>query len=272
LKTKENPNVQSNKESRPVNEPHEPNDAFASKRDVMKQVGDKNAAVDVSEDAFIRNEKNMNKPKWVLGPVKAPSNVRSVLRIDYQPDLCKDYFETGYCGYGDNCKFLHDRGDYKSGWQLEKEFEKEEEQRQRRAMGQEVDAEENYEIDSEEFPWACFICRGDFKEPVVTRCNHYFCQECALKHYQTDKKCAACGHQTDGFFGRADKLMRVLDQRAKAGKKKPAELMAEAGQAGAEVGAVVNAHSESAGRPAAKKPAGPASAEKGARRSGWAIP
>ena len=40
-----------------------------------------------------------------------------------QPDICKDYKETGFCGYGDNCKFLHDRGDYKSGWQLEKEWD-----------------------------------------------------------------------------------------------------------------------------------------------------
>jgi hypothetical protein len=26
---------------------------------------------------------------------------------------CKDYKETGRCGYGDSCKFMHDRGDYK---------------------------------------------------------------------------------------------------------------------------------------------------------------
>ena len=75
------------------------------------------------------------------GPIRAPSFVRSSARFDYQPDICKDYKETGFCGYGgkyialstvhitdykklsDNCKFLHDRGDYKSGWQLEKEWD-----------------------------------------------------------------------------------------------------------------------------------------------------
>jgi hypothetical protein len=57
------------------------------------------------------------------GPIRAPSFVRSSCRFDYQPDICKDYKETGFCGYGDNCKFLHDRGDYKSGWQLEKEWD-----------------------------------------------------------------------------------------------------------------------------------------------------
>ena len=41
-------------------------------------------------------------------------------RFDYQPDICKDYKETGYCGYGDACKFVHDRGDYKSGWELDR--------------------------------------------------------------------------------------------------------------------------------------------------------
>jgi len=28
----------------------------------------------------------------------------------------------GYCGFGDSCKFLHDRSDYKHGWQLEQEW------------------------------------------------------------------------------------------------------------------------------------------------------
>ena len=37
--------------------------------------------------------------------------------------IAQDYKETGFCGYGDACKFLHDRGDYKSGWQLEKEWD-----------------------------------------------------------------------------------------------------------------------------------------------------
>ena len=57
------------------------------------------------------------------GPMRASSNVRMTFIMDYKPDICKDYKETGYCGYGDACKFLHDRGDYKQGWQLDKEWE-----------------------------------------------------------------------------------------------------------------------------------------------------
>jgi RING finger protein 113A len=55
------------------------------------------------------------------GPARAPVHYRAVSRFDYQPDVCKDYKDTGFCGYGDACKFLHDRGDYKTGWQLEKD-------------------------------------------------------------------------------------------------------------------------------------------------------
>jgi RING finger protein 113A len=54
------------------------------------------------------------------GPLRASTNVRMTVRFDYQPDICKDYKETGYCGYGDACKFMHDRGDYKSGWELDR--------------------------------------------------------------------------------------------------------------------------------------------------------
>lgn len=49
------------------------------------------------------------------GPLKASAHIRVSTRFDYQPDMCKDYKESGYCGY--------DLGGYKSGWQLEKEWE-----------------------------------------------------------------------------------------------------------------------------------------------------
>lgn len=54
------------------------------------------------------------------GPLRGNMFVRTTARFDYQPDICKDYKETGFCSYGDSCKFLHDRGDYKSGWELER--------------------------------------------------------------------------------------------------------------------------------------------------------
>ena len=103
-----------------------------------------------------------------VGPVRASSHIRVTARFDYQPDVCKDYKETGYCGYGDSCKFMHDRGDYKTGWQLENEWnEKMAKQRERELRGD--DAESDQESDEEELPVACLICREAFKNPVVTK-------------------------------------------------------------------------------------------------------
>lgn len=66
-----------------------------------------------------------------VGPQRSTNTIRTVTIVDYQPDVCKDYKgmsisssfgfltwtdhlsskpETGYCGFGDTCKFLHDRG------------------------------------------------------------------------------------------------------------------------------------------------------------------
>ncbi len=56
-------------------------------------------------------------------PLRASANVKRTVVFDYQPNVCKDYKETGFCGFGDSCLYLHDRGDYASGWQQEKAWE-----------------------------------------------------------------------------------------------------------------------------------------------------
>ncbi|CRK95673.1 CLUMA_CG009131, isoform A [Clunio marinus] len=119
-----------------------------------------------------------------VGPMRAPSNIRSTVRWDYQPDICKDYKETGFCGFGDSCKFLHDRSDYKYGWQLELE-----EKAKASKKDYEIDSDDDdkkYEInsDEEDLPFKCLICRKSFEDPVVTKCQHYFCEKCALERYQ----------------------------------------------------------------------------------------
>ncbi|XP_026442210.1 zinc finger CCCH domain-containing protein 1-like [Papaver somniferum] len=65
------------------------------------------------------------------GPLRASTHIRTSTRWDYRPDICKDYKQTGYCGFGDSCKFVHDGGDYKSGWQTEREWEEAEKIRKR---------------------------------------------------------------------------------------------------------------------------------------------
>ncbi|KAL8594676.1 hypothetical protein ACOMHN_052409 [Nucella lapillus] len=140
------------------------------------------------------------------GPIRAPAHLRATVRWDYQPDICKDFKETGFCGFGDSCKFLHDRSDYKHGWQLEREIDE-------GRYGQSDD--KNYEIssDEEDFPFKCFICRKSFTSPVVTKCKHYFCEKCALDQYKKTQRCFVCNLQTNGVFNPAKELMNKLSKR-----------------------------------------------------------
>ncbi|XP_048238059.1 E3 ubiquitin-protein ligase RNF113A-like [Haliotis rufescens] len=135
------------------------------------------------------------------GPIRAPAHLRATVRWDYQPDICKDFKETGFCGFGDSCKFLHDRGDYKHGWQLERDEQK-----------ANKDDERNYEISSDEddLPFKCFICRDSFKNPIITKCKHYFCEKCALSQFKKSRRCFVCNEQTNGVFNPAKDLIKKL--------------------------------------------------------------
>ncbi|KAF8944608.1 hypothetical protein BGZ47_004010 [Haplosporangium gracile] len=152
-----------------------------------------------------------------VGPMRASANIRVTNRFDYQPDICKDYKETGFCGYGDSCIYMHDRGDYKAGWQLDQEWEAE--QRAKKAAlieGLDPEAESSSDED-DDVPFACLICREPFTRPVVTKCNHYFCEKCALKRYAKTPKCAACQTPTGGLFNAVPKdfLKKVAEKKAK---------------------------------------------------------
>jgi len=158
-----------------------------------------------------------NKPKWA-GPQKPmAANVRMISRFDYQPDVCKDYKETGRCGWGDSCKFLHDRGDYKAGWELERDWVAEQEAKRKKLLNGKTEIEEPSTSSEDDLPWACLICKGDFKNPVVTRCKHYYCEKCALDHYVKDTKCFACKAQTSGIFNTATELIAAIKRRAATG-------------------------------------------------------
>eukprot|EP01147_Barroeca_monosierra_P008967 gene8967-1301_t len=150
------------------------------------------------------------------GPMRAPANIRSTVRWDYQPDICKDYKETGYCGFGDTCKFLHDRSDYKHGWQIDRELEQGE-------YGK-VDVRQ-YEIHSDEdddndLPFACFICRERFTNPVKTKCGHYFCEKCLLNTFKKTMLCPACNEKTGGFFQPAKEIIEKMKQTDEQNKEK----------------------------------------------------
>ena len=164
------------------------------------------------------------------GPVRQTAHIRPDVRMDFARDICKDYKETGYCGWGDTCIFLHDRGDYKAGWQIDREWEIEQKQKREaraatfaKTSGSTKASQDNVTEDglkvsakgTTDLPFACYLCRKPFVDPVVTKCGHYFCQKCALDRYATDKTCAVCKEPTGGSFNSGVKILRRRDELAK---------------------------------------------------------
>lgn len=149
------------------------------------------------------------------GPMKAPTNIRTITVTDYAPDVCKDYKQTGFCGFGDTCKFLHAREDYAAGWKLDREWEINRETGKPKGK----DADDKGEPDDDEFkelkniPFKCVICKGDYKNPIQTKCTHYFCESCAVKRYKKNPSCAICGKRTDGVFNGAKNLQKKLERK-----------------------------------------------------------
>ncbi|CAG9462862.1 unnamed protein product [Pedinophyceae sp. YPF-701] len=174
------------------------------------------------------------KKSGMAGPLRPSKHMRMTVQIDYKPDVCKDYKETGYCAWGDACKFLHDRGDYKQGWQLDQEWEAEqkrkEELRRRQAergLGSDDEgSDEESEEDEDGVPFACLACRKPWAEvynPVVTKCKHYFCERCALAHSEKSKRCPMCDQPHHGVFNVAHDVIK----KEKARKQKEAAAAAK---------------------------------------------
>ena len=184
------------------------------------------------------DERKLAKAKvtGALGPQKSTGNVKSTITLDYQMDVCKDYKESGYCGFGDSCKFLHDRSDYKSGWQLDSEwsrsqrstekeqidkFQRKAEKRRARiekmrqdAIAQGLDpdlvvqlkgdgGEESEDSETNSDPTTqCCVCLKKWADcqtsACVTICGHYFCESCFLS--TSTRMCKSCGNPTQGIF------------------------------------------------------------------------
>ena len=188
----------------------------------LSTVGEDGKKIYRGMNAYDSYVEKREQPKAMrTGPVKGTTNVRQMAIMDYQPNICKDYKETGYCGYGDNCIYLHDRGDYKSGWQIERDWE-ESRKREREMKMMASDNEEEEDEPLDDLPFACMICRGDFKQPVLTLCGHYFCENCAISHHRNFKnRCFVCNENTKGILNAAPKLEAKL--KAKALREKEEE-------------------------------------------------
>lgn len=72
--------------------------------------------------------------------------------------------------------------------------------------------------EEEKLPFACLICRQTFTDPIVTRCGHYFCSQCAINRFAKTPKCFACGAPTGGLFNRADKILEKRDKALAAAR------------------------------------------------------
>ncbi len=188
-----------------------------------------------SYQSFIK--KNPDAPNRTVGPVKAPTNIRTITVTDFAPDVCKDYKQTGFCGFGDSCKFLHAREDYKQGWELDKEWEKVGDKAKSKATGSKgakdlADAEDSEEEDAalEGIPFACIICKKPYTNPIVTKCGHYFCEACALQRYRKNPSCAACGAGTGGVFNGAKGLRKILDRKRERARKRREKALEAGGE------------------------------------------
>jgi RING finger protein 113A len=170
----------------------------------------------IPSDGIFRGDQVRN--KFHAGPIRAAAHVRVTARFDYQPDICKDYKETGFCGFGDTCIYLHDRGDTVSGWQLEQQWE-EEQKRKKAKQEQEMNdfatgkvssaaSDGTITVTDDDIPFACHLCRGPFKNPVATRCLHYFCEACIMNHVRTvSEACPICNKDTGSVFNLPTKLL-----------------------------------------------------------------
>ena len=157
--------------------------------------------------------------KLLAGPLRAPTNIRTTCRFDYQPDICKDYKDTGFCGFGDTCIYLHDRGDTLAGWQIDQQYEEEQARKKKQqqeqmdeflnaASGKATKKEGDGVSTDDGIPFACYICRKHFNDPVTTNCGHYFCQACIMAHVkESTSNCPICGKDTHSVFNEPSKLI-----------------------------------------------------------------
>lgn len=147
-----------------------------------------------------------DKPKAArVGPQSASAYARVATVMDYAMMICKDWKERGVCGYGDNCIYLHDRTDYKSGWELERDFEA----AQKAKLSGIPLPEDNDDAAGDQQPktendvpdGTCPICKEDLESPLEAKCGHRFCGKCVRKRIAKNKlNCAQCGLPTNGIF------------------------------------------------------------------------
>ncbi|KAF2763351.1 hypothetical protein EJ05DRAFT_34898 [Pseudovirgaria hyperparasitica] len=165
-------------------------------------------------------------PAKFAGPIKAAKNVRTIIITDFAPDVCKDYKKTGFCGFGDSCKYLHQRENYAAGHTLDADWDKKtKEEREggtivasaNRRLLETTNCKESVEdpeVKASKEP--CRICNGPYREPVRTKCGHYFCLKCANPAPNVTGMCPHHGDKPlkiESSFTFAKKLAKLVAKR-----------------------------------------------------------
>lgn len=135
-------------------------------------------------------------PKSKIGPKKLSASIRTTTVFDYARDECKDFKQTGFCGYGDSCKFVHARDDFKAGWKLNTEWD----------LSKQNDNEKEFEG----IPFKCVLCKEDYKNPIKTKCGHYYCEKCFLTRSKKTTTCFICSKDTENVALPAKNLKQLL--------------------------------------------------------------
>ncbi len=174
---------------------------FSADRDTTRD----HAAAVTEIDPIVNAADRSRAPSMRSGPMRQSNTIAAISSYDYQPDVCKDYRDSGRCRWGDNCKFLHDRGGYKSGAQMERDWNAKQKEKQAllaKGLTTSGSAETSGGPSNPHgYPSACPVCEQPFTDPVVTSCNHYSCEACALKHFrEAQGKCPVCKGLTHGIF------------------------------------------------------------------------
>ena len=146
-------------------------DTQKEKEKIKEKEDDKNNSkkTDFFKELFYKSNKNLKKvrheettlrydPEDIDPTLKDKQRmnkfIKSSIRIDYKSGICKDFRDTGYCGFGDGCQFLHDRSDLYSGWEIENMFNIEEHRKKfmtrKRQMPRIKPAEMNKKEDEED--------------------------------------------------------------------------------------------------------------------------
>mmetsp|Transcript_10186 Transcript_10186/g.37877 ORF Transcript_10186/g.37877 Transcript_10186/m.37877 type:complete len:314 (-) Transcript_10186:2138-3079(-) len=151
---------------------------------------------------------------------RAHLHIRSTATFDFG-GICKDYKESGWCSFGDDCIYAHVREDYMEGYEQDRAWEKSMKEKKEAKNSAPKNLEENLDA----VPQECSLCEQPFKNPVKTLCNHIFCKDCFLKHYKGGRRtaCPTCKEDTHGILNSAEELVKKAQERRDRISKQRAE-------------------------------------------------